>query len=1034
MDENRYWGTLQNWTPKNEEERQDQQRYIRASFEARELDRKEKLSDEDYQRMVAATVDEEQRIQFENDHISQSEYDAKMDELVSIITEIDAKYGIGQERLANERDVEVARKREELLALRAYFVELNERNVESGYEFVDGDRSNVMPGFADIMFEDDYANMNAEELLVEYERIHAAFEKRGDFEELVAQGKEIIDKQIKDEHRRRVRERINRGNGRGGNGGNGNEEKDKIERKIKQFNNGVKTIEEHLNKIKASLILDYSNDLDVTEAIRGVDSELKSLDDEANQLLAELDDFKSKYQDADFSKDGKQILGELKELKDKLKNVKETQVTKYNARVDATNSLIAELKSLTDLSPEAAEMIANLSPLEKCSDITKWDQIGYLRTINNYKDLIETNKLIAEIKTKINGVENYRDVYTDYYEKYMDKIEKDIVSLGDSLEETEFEKFMVIAENINSLRGKLENDKGLIVEDLYNHYLDRINDAQANLIDLSKGMLIPVPSSDKVYTDYFEKDMDAITNEITRIESEIKEGLDNDAINVLAQDMILLSDNISAFIVKLENNKDRIAEDLYNHYLGEINGIEARVNDAQANLADLIHGRGKDDGDEDKSNDYDELMKKLNILQLEVNNLDFMIESLYGLVLEGAVKKLEDQLNTLSTRLEDIEKDIEEKRAEGKLDDNQYNNLKNRVAVIRATIEKAQAKLKDPKMVKDVDVFAFLNGRIDGVEKALDSLEQQIDGLEKPIKDRKTRKSIDAIIKKLEEEIKDIGQQLEKYKEEDPEKYEATKERLNAAKDRLDKISKKYRAKCPLVVRIIKSAKDFYKKHKKLVLIAAGLAAIALIHATVGPILIPAIMHGNIMIGATAPALRGFVTFANNILGGMIGATQNIHGIWSLASGAIINPAVSATSLLKGLAISGIGNTLLITPIIVAIKKLIEKMKKAELKKKLDEDKEKEQDKEKEEEEKKKKEKKKKEKDDSKKKNKRAAKDAMEYIAELCRDYQKSGKSIEEFCEERELSEQEKAVLELYLAHLQENLDKTAASNRGGRK
>ena len=58
----------------------------------------------------------------------------------------------------------------------------------------------------------------------------------------------------------------------------------------------------------------------------------------------------------------------------------------------------------------------------------------------------------------------------------------------------------------------------------------------------------------------------------------------------------------------------------------------------------------------------------------------------------------------------------------------------------------------------------------------------------------------------------------------------------------------------------------------------------------------------------------------------------------------------------------------------------------------------------------------------------------MEYIAELCRDYQKSGKSIEEFCEERELSEQEKAVLELYLAHLQENLDKTAASNRGGRK
>lgn len=353
-----------------------------------------------------------------------------------------------------------------------------------------------------------------------------------------------------------------------------------------------------------------------------------------------------------------------------------------------------------------------------------------------------------------------------------------------------------------------------------------------------------------------------------------------------------------------------------------------------------------------------------------------------------------------------------------------------KVSEIRNTIDRARGKLKDPKMIRDVDVFAFLNGRIDGVEAALDNLETQVDALEKPVKDRNVRKQIDAIIKKLEDEIKDIDQQLEKYKDEDPVKYQATKERLNNVKDRLDKVSKKYRAKCPLLVRAVKSAKDFLKKHKKAALIIAGLAAIALVHATVGPMLIPAIMHGNAMIGTAAPSLAGYTDFTNNILGGLIGATKTAKGGWLLANGVRIGANLSSTSLLKGLAISGVGTAALVTPIVVSIKKLVEKMKKSELKKKLEEENDKNA---------KKIERKKKEKDDKnksdKKKTKRADKMAIDYLAKLFKQYSKlkNEMSLDEFCEKNELSDEEKAILQYLESQSKENVENLNNSSRRGR-
>ena len=105
-------------------------------------------------------------------------------------------------------------------------------------------------------------------------------------------------------------------------------------------------------------------------------------------------------------------------------------------------------------------------------------------------------------------------------------------------------------------------------------------------------------------------------------------------------------------------------------------------------------------------------------------------------------------------------------------------------------------------------------------------------------------------------------------------------------------------------------------------------------------VIIPAIMHGNLMLGTLEPALSGFATFANKILGGLIGAHRTTKGFWYLSNGIRLNSSLASASLLKGLAYSGIGSAALLSPVIagvvIAIKNLKGKIKKKELKQDLE--------------------------------------------------------------------------------------------------
>ena len=366
--------------------------------------------------------------------------------------------------------------------------------------------------------------------------------------------------------------------------------------------------------------------------------------------------------------------------------------------------------------------------------------------------------------------------------------------------------------------------------------------------------------------------------------------------------------------------------------------------------------------------------------------------------------------------MDDIVDRIEQCYNEGKIDDNQYNNLKNKANEVKEKIENGRRKLKDPENYVDVDIFALLNGQIDGLAAAISALENQIDGLEAPIKDKEVRKKIDKEFERLENEIKTISDFLELYKDKDPEKYEAAVKRLEEQKQRLDEIAKKYRKKCPFLVRTAKSAKEFYKKHKKLVLLAAGLAAIALVHATIGPVIIPAIMHGNLLIGHSIPAFRGILGGINKVLGTLINA-KVVDGVWVLANGIKLAPSCASASLLKAIALAGVGTAAWVTPLVFGTKKLFEKMNLAKHRENVSTDHEKDE-------------------GDVEKttsdtvdrlkeevgeikskitgsnKHKKQVKATLEEIKKMLEEYKKSGLPFDEFCNENNLSDEDKILLE----------------------
>lgn len=407
-----------------------------------------------------------------------------------------------------------------------------------------------------------------------------------------------------------------------------------------------------------------------------------------------------------------------------------------------------------------------------------------------------------------------------------------------------------------------------------------------------------------------------IEQELSKIESELENEMTVENVNQRINDLEGIKRLIGSVEQELKLNEKKLTEEQKKTY-------EKRISDAKAKLNEL---RNKLNNKLRHKNEYKKIAVEIAMLSKDVKNLNSLIDSVRGHVFELGLESFEKNSKELREYLNKLIVELNKQR--DSMEVSQYDILNKKLEEIGKNLDDVDKELKNPGMIKDVDI-AYL-------EKRVNNLEKSIEQLEKTTKTDKVR-NIRNNIKDIDNTIAGLEDFIKKNKNENPDKYKAITERINGLKERLNEVVKG----CPLRVKTVRSAKSLYKKHVKKYLLVAGLAAVALVHATYGPIIIPAIMHGMMMIKFTMPASKPIMDFMINILGNFIGASK-LGGVWTLKNGVMINPSIAATSLLKGIALSSggiLGGTIfyskLVSSLIISIKKLVDKMKKVELKKKL---------------------------------------------------------------------------------------------------
>lgn len=152
--------------------------------------------------------------------------------------------------------------------------------------------------------------------------------------------------------------------------------------------------------------------------------------------------------------------------------------------------------------------------------------------------------------------------------------------------------------------------------------------------------------------------------------------------------------------------------------------------------------------------------------------------------------------------------------------------------------------------------------------------------------------------KEFDVETKEKEKTSKKEKQTSPKLSEDKKEKLNKQNNamgetRLISVETSSSKKKRRLVKMVESAKDFYKKHKKVILITAGIALLAVAIST----LLPSIMAINsnlwwVAINSGASADVGLPVVLhdiNMIIGTKIGATYAAGtGVWTLANGATL--------------------------------------------------------------------------------------------------------------------------------------------------
>lgn len=556
----------------------------------------------------------------------------------------------------------------------------------------------------------------------------------------------------------------------------------------------------------------------------------------------------------------------------------------------------------------------------------------------DYKNkIIATKEEQSEIDELFNNVKrHFIDLKNKHVSKYNEKVQY-IEAKIDKFNQISSDK---LTDEIKELISKIGNNEECIVFNdgdwKRSDYLDKLNfdglDEQIKIIEkVEKKLNIKHLESVEVWSR-----SNHINNTINELRTSSKEEMTLLEINKLLKKCYLCYEEILDIDLQqqlyMENEHEKKSASAINL---KITGYEKSINKIIKNLLEKKKNIIK------KENPYNELKAELEEIEIKYQIMDKKISEYRGKLGENAVRRfntsyLKVNFGKLTKFIQSVEKE------QDNLEKIQLKNLKKRTDDLEKIHRGIDFELnKTPFMLKGVNVGLDFSNKMKEFDLELKKLEDKITDLGedklKIVKDHDKRKEIDSIISDRWEDLRQYDKLLNKYEKRAPEVYPTLKSMLDERKKKFNDICKVYRGKCPLGVKQIKDTKHFYKKNKKKLLITVGLAALAI---TAHQVLIPAIMHGNIMMAATTPALRPILKPITDTLGRFIGASKDINGVWRMASGRILNPSCAGISLLKGLAVYSLPSSvalvastaLLISPVIKGIKKLLNKMNVAELK------------------------------------------------------------------------------------------------------
>ncbi len=335
---------------------------------------------------------------------------------------------------------------------------------------------------------------------------------------------------------------------------------------------------------------------------------------------------------------------------------------------------------------------------------------------------------------------------------------------------------------------------------------------------------------------YIETELDSLEENLQSTRIENEEKIS--IVNELSNLYALLG----ALDVKVSNDQ--------NMSLDEINLLMNRIHELNNRIMKLdeIVNQKMIVSDDKVNGEYVELYSMLSNLEGYVSGY------VSGVLLSK--KEEEDisdcQLVSINGKLDEIEKKIEEAFKNKKIDNNQYANLRYKLNSIMKMVPGNKLLIEESLEGKNKDEL----------EEVQNNAEKQVQMLGKKHGEEKT---------KLKDKIKDVKNKIKDF--------------MNSR---------------PMAIKSVKDGRETYTKTEKVIIVVGGLAMMALMFNTVGRILIPAIMVGNLIMSPEHPVLKEI----DNILGRMIGAKKKEDGTWVLANGLELNSTSATVSLLKSLAVS----------------------------------------------------------------------------------------------------------------------------------